>query len=55
MAKKSVHVFLLITLQLCLATFEVGAEESTLLIDNRRGIDNTRSPASQEMENLKIS
>lgn len=46
-------------LTLCLITSVIsnnaGAEEGTLLIDNERGIDNTREPINKEIEDLNRS
>ena len=52
MVHKFVFQYCLSLLSLCLITGAVCAEESTLLIDKARGIDNTRAPASNQLDEI---
>ena len=55
MVHKFVSHYFLPLLSLCLTTAAVSAEESTLLIDKTRGIDNTRSSIIDELSNISES
>ncbi|MDA3870389.1 MAG: carboxypeptidase-like regulatory domain-containing protein [Gammaproteobacteria bacterium] len=55
MIQKRVFHYCLLLLSLCLVTASAGAADSTLLIDNTRGIDNTRTPSSQQLKEINES
>ena len=52
MVDKLVSHYCLPLLSLCLISISVSAEESILLIDNTRGIDNTRPPILDELNSI---
>ena len=55
MVYQRVFHYCLPLLSLCLITASAGAAESILLIDNTRGIDNTRAPASDQLDAISES
>ena len=55
MIHKRVFHYCLLLLSLCLVPASAGAADSTLLIDNTRGIDNTRVPSSEQLEEINES
>ncbi|MDH5387686.1 MAG: hypothetical protein OEY06_04450 [Gammaproteobacteria bacterium] len=55
MVHKLVSHYCLPLISLCLITASVSAEESTILIDSARGIDNTRSTVLDELNNISES
>lgn len=55
MVHKLVSHYYLPLLSLCLISISVSAEESILLIDNTRGIDNTRPPILEELDSINES